>query len=259
MHVILGVSQAIALSLDWMNQHTEYLPYPTNLKRFPNTHGDIFFHLKAKHRDVCFDFCRKVEVMSRQWPRQQPNGMLHIDGFLYRANQHTQLGKDLSLFEDGSANPDTIEDRISAACTKDGRSFCLAQQWVHDRMEEFISTEVEHQERHIGRTRDHSKELDPLPIHSHVNKVTVHDNEGNEIQTVRHSVPYGTLDEYGLFFVSYANNLKVFDTQLRRMAGEELGDQPDGLFQFSHAKTGAYFFIPSENQMKRLIMLRGRL
>lgn len=244
--IVVGASLDSSLKFGWISEK-QVLEYPT-LKKFPFTGGDIFLHIKSEQRDVCFDIAREVELLSKQY-RNRP--LFQVDGFIYHKNPETGLGKDLSGFEDGTENPSEMDKRIECTINEEGGSFCLAQKWIHESLQEFLQKDLKYQEAAIGRTKEDSEELDPKPSHSHVAKVTVEDENGEEIKVVRHSVVFGDHQGSGLFFISYANHLKIYDTQLRNMSGEEDGEE-DGLFLFSSPVTGSYFYIPSQSQLKSL-------
>lgn len=153
---------------------------------------------------------------------------------------------DLTGFEDGTENP-TGEERVSVAVLADGPgaggSFVLAQRWVHD-LAGFEHLGVAEQERVIGRTREGSVELDPLPEHCHVERVVLEGELGEERQIFRRSFPYGDTSELGLFFLAFAADPTVLSDMLHRMFGLVDGHY-DRLTGFSRAVSGAYYVAPA--------------
>jgi NAD(P) transhydrogenase len=68
----------------------------------------------------------------------------------------------------------------------------------------------------------------------------------------RHSFPYGTSSEHGLFFIAYARTLDIPELMLARMIGATGDGLHDRLIEFSRAVTGANFFAPSLRVLKQL-------
>jgi osmotically-inducible protein OsmY len=82
-----------------------------------------------------------------------------------------------------------------------------------------------------------------------IEQVTV---DGEEPEIFRRSVPYGTSQECGLYFVAFSAKRSRYDRMLARM----LGTAPDGLHDhltdFSRPVSGAYYFAPSLNALREL-------
>ncbi len=76
------------------------------------------------------------------------------------------------------------------------------------------------QEGTIGRRKRDSKELSDKakPPSAHISRVVI-EEKGGELEIVRHSFPYGTLSEAGLFFIAYTKTLDIPERMLRRMKG----------------------------------------
>lgn len=141
-----------------------------------------------------------------------------------------QDNRDLSGFIDGTMNVTGEEDRAEEALiggedqSHRGGSFIMTQRWLHD-LSALHSRSVKEQEHVIGRSKDVSAELDPLPQSSHVHRTSsrlVLDAKGREVKIVRQSMPFGDhAGLHGLFFIAYSNNPAKFDRLLDRMAGLE--------------------------------------
>ena len=99
-----------------------------------------------------------------------------------------------------------------------GGSFVIGMRWIHD-LERFDSLTVADQEAIVGRTKADSVELDPVPTDSHVGRVELTDESGEELAIFRRSVPYGSLDEAGLFFLAFCHDQSIFDVMLAHMFG----------------------------------------
>jgi len=109
--------------------------------------------------------------------------------FVYRASQ------DLTGFEDGTENP-PVDEALSVATIEPGRpcaggSVALLQRWVHD-LDGFGVLEVGEQEQIMGRTLAESIELDEevQPATSHVSRVVIEDDEGEEMEVFRRSTSF---------------------------------------------------------------------
>src|SRR6185295_16830380 len=109
--------------------------------------------------------------------------------FSYLASQ------DLTGFEDGTENP-PLDEAIEVATT-DGDSVVLLQKWVHD-LDGFEALELADREQVIGRTLQGSEELDPSPENSHIGRVVIEDDDGNELEVFRRSTAFGGVLEHGL-------------------------------------------------------------
>ncbi|MBI3303200.1 MAG: Dyp-type peroxidase [Deltaproteobacteria bacterium] len=76
--------------------------------------------------------------------------------------------------------------------------------------------------------------------------------DGEELQIVRHSFPYGTVSEAGSFFITYSKSLDIPEKMLSRMMGT-VGDRlHDHLMDYTQAVSGATFFAPSLEVLRSL-------
>ena len=76
--------------------------------------------------------------------------------------------------------------------------------WVHDLG--IRPPPIADQERVFGRTKWDSVELGPdaKPPTAHIARVEIEDEAGDELPIYRRSVPYGTVEEAGLYFVAFS-------------------------------------------------------
>jgi putative iron-dependent peroxidase len=120
------------------------------------------------------------------------------------------------------------------------------QRGVHDLIR-FEALPVEDQERVIGRTKADSTELDDdtKPDTAHIARVVIEDDNGDELEIYRRSVPYGTTTEHGLMFVAFAADPNRVIRMLNRMFGLTHDHLRDRLTDFSTPVTGATYFVPS--------------
>ena len=97
--------------------------------------------------------------------------------------------------------------------------------WVHD-LDAFHRLSIREQEAVIGRTRPDSVELSAArsrPPHTSRGSRSTQAARGLEI--FRRSVPYGTVEEHGLYFVAFSADPSRYGEMLARM----LGTAPDGV------------------------------
>ena len=78
------------------------------------------------------------------------------------------------------------------------------------------------------------------------------EEEGEELEILRHSFPYGTTSESGLFFIAYTKDLDIPEKMLRRMLGTSGDGQHDHLMDYTQAVSGANFFAPSLEMLQSL-------
>lgn len=150
--------------------------------------------------------------------------------------------RDLTGFEDGTENPKLVE-APDVALIPDGQSgaggsIWLLQQWKHDTAA-WLSLDDAHQEQVIGRTKPDSIELNPNPITSHVTR-TDQDDFGH---IFRRNTGYGSVSDHGTMFVGFCAKQAPLADMLDSMAG--VATPRDNLTYYSAALTGAYYFVPS--------------
>ncbi len=210
----------------------------------PATQADLWLWIAGASYDVVFDLAReaiaKLETCATV--------VRELEGWSYRHS------RDLTGFEDGTENPAlmiapdiaTVPDGAPGA----GGSVLLFQQWVHQ-TKTWEALPVEKQERVIGRTKADSIELaeDVQPEDSHVSRTTV-DIDGEERKIFRRNTAYGNVTEHGTVFVGFSADQQRLDKMLRRMAGAE-GGVRDALTRYTTALTGAYYFVPSLQALRR--------
>lgn len=206
----------------------------------PSTGGDVFLHVASARRDLCFELARRV--VATLGPGTQVLEEVH--GFRYLDT------RDLTGFIDGTENPKG-DERAAAALIGDedaafaGGSYVATQRYVHD-LDAWSRVGQTEQEAIIGRTKPDSVQLpdDVKPPTAHISRAVI-ERDGEELQIVRHSYPYGSVREAGLFFVAYARTPEHFELMLARMMGVSGDGVRDRLMDFSRAVTGAAFFLPS--------------
>lgn len=206
----------------------------------PATQHDIWVWVHGSRQDMVFDVARACAAALAE----VATVAAELPCFLYHDS------RDMTGFEDGTENP-SVEEAFEVALVPDGEdgaggSFVLAQRWVHD-LVRFHRLSVEEQQDVIGRTKPDSEELgdDVKPPTAHIARVVIEDDEGEEIEIWRRSVPYGTVTEMGLFFLAFAADQQRFKTMLGRMFGQAGDGLHDRLTDFSTPVSGSFYFAPS--------------
>lgn len=212
----------------------------------PATQHDGWIWVSGSAPDVIFDHARavtRVVADVADLAAEQP-------GFTYHE------GRDETGFIDGTANP-PVRRAAEVALVPPGQpgqggSHVLVMRWVHD-LDAFHRLPVAEQERVIGRTKARSVELSDAekPPTAHIARVEM-EADGKELELFRRSVPYGTVDEHGLYFVAFSADPSRFDRMLARMFGTSGDGVRDRLTDFSHPVSGAYYFAPSLNALNEL-------
>jgi putative iron-dependent peroxidase len=173
-----------------------------------------------------------------------------VQGFRYRDY------RDLTGFTDGTENPSGSQRaRVALLPTRHpfaGGSFVLAMRFVHD-LDAWERQTRRYQELTIGRTRRESRELSDSvkPPTAHIARVVI-EEDGEELEIVRHSFPYGNSSENGLFFLAYTCDLSIPGRMLARMLGISGDGVRDQLLDYTRPVSGAHFFAPSLETLRSL-------
>lgn len=206
----------------------------------PATGGDILLHTTARRADLCFELALRL----RRELGDAAEVMEEVHGFRYLDV------RDLTGFIDGTQNPKGRERGEAALVGREdpgfaGGSFVFTQRYVHD-LTRWEQLAVREQEAAIGRRKRDSRELADRvkPATAHIARVVI-EEDGHELEIVRHSFPYGTTSECGLFFIAYTRDLAIPEKMLRRMMGASGDGLHDRLMEFTRAVSGATFFAPS--------------
>lgn len=209
----------------------------------PATQADIWVWFSAASYDVTFDMgLAAVDVLARyaDLAREQR-------GWSYRHN------RDLTGFEDGTKNP-MLDAAPEITVVPDGTpgaggSILLFQTWQH-LTAKWLALKDSQQEAVIGRTKPDSIEFeaDRMPADSHVSRTTV-ERDGKERKIFRRNVPYGTVTEHGTLFIGFCADQWPLARMLEQMAG--IDGPRDRLTFFAEPLTGAYYFVPSIQALRR--------
>lgn len=205
--------------------------------RAPSTQHDVWVWIHGTGPDLLLDAARVVVAALApvaDLAEEQP-------GFVYRDS------RDLTGFIDGTENP-PVEEAATVACVPDGEvgeggSYVIVMKWVHD-LEAFNALDEADQEAVFGRTKRDSIERDDKPPTAHISRVVIEEH-GEELEIYRRSVPYGTVEEHGLYFIAFSADLSRFEKMLARMFDTTGDGVHDRLTDFTTPVSGSFYFAPS--------------
>ena len=120
-------------------------------------------------------------------------------------------------------------------------------EWRARREVHVESLSDDEQAKVIGRTKADSVELDDKPADSHVAS-TDQDTFG---KIFRRNMPFGTVTDHGTMFVGFCAEQRPLAVMLESMAGLTTGTR-DALTRYTRPLTGAYYFVPSTEALRRL-------
>jgi putative iron-dependent peroxidase len=205
----------------------------------PATQHDAVVWISGSAYDIVFDIAREViEAL-----KALASVAEETSSWPYRHD------RDLTGFIDGTENPDLI-DAPTIALIPDGSpgaggSILLLQKWAHN-VTAWESLSVAAQEHVMGRTKDDSLELEDKAPESHVAR-----NDQDRFGKIfRRNMPYGTVTDHGTMFVGFSSDQKRLAAMLDSMAGVVDGTR-DELTRYTRPLTGAYYFVPSTESLRR--------
>ncbi|WP_286739464.1 MULTISPECIES: Dyp-type peroxidase [Acinetobacter] len=217
----------------------------------PVVPADVLIHIASARADICFALSHSFF----EGIRDQVEVLDERVCFRYFD------GRDITGFIDGTENPQFPDDRAEVALLgedagifQDG-SFIFAQRYAHN-LDKWKKLKVDAQEQVMGRTKLESIELEDKvkPANAHIARTVVEDEEGEEMEILRHSLPYGDgRGDQGLFFIAYTKDLKIIDAMLVRMFGTSGDGIHDRLLHFVTPMDGAYYFAPSEELLEDVL------
>lgn len=167
-------------------------------------------------------------------------------------------GRDLSGYQDGSANPKGDDGWAAALIDSgvfQGGSFALVQRWLHFRDRFAVLPQLE-RDHTIGRSLDSDQELPDAPPSAHIRRT---DQDGLDMpgNMLRRSMPWGDARRHGLQFIAFMNDLGKAQRTMRRMVGAGDGIA-DAILGHSQAETGAFYFVPPVSG-RRLVLPEAQL
>ena len=205
----------------------------------PATQHDAVLWLSGNAYDVVFDMARET--------------ITTLDGLASVADETSswpyQHDRDLTGFIDGTENPSLIDAPdvalIPEGSPGSGGTILLLQKWPHDATA-WESLSVPQQEAVIGRKKLDSVELEDKAPESHVGS-TDQDRFG---KIFRRNMPFGTVTSHGTMFAGFSAEQRRLVVMLESMAGRHEGVR-DALTLYTRPVSGAYYFIPSTESLRR--------
>jgi putative iron-dependent peroxidase len=229
-----------------------FAPIENGALRAPATPGDLLLHVTSQRADLNLELALRLRAAlgARAEVVDEVHGFTYLDS------------RDLTGFIDGTENPSGARARAAAAligredAAFAGGSYVFTQRYVHD-LARWNAQPLAEQEGAVGRRKRDSKELlaKLKPATAHISRVVIEEN-GAELEIVRHSFPYGTTSEAGLFFIAYTRDLAIPERMLARMLGASGDGLHDRLMDFTRAVSGATFFAPSEAVLRKIASSR---
>jgi putative iron-dependent peroxidase len=220
------------------------------------TPGDLLFHIRARHIDLCFELATHIMDRLAGWVRVDDE----VHGFRYFDE------RDLLGFVDGTENPVAGAAAAAALVGEEdphfaGGSYVVVQKYLHD-LRAWNALPDGEQERVIGRAKLSNIELpeDVKPASSHVALNTITGPDGDQRQIVRANMAFGSAGrgEFGTYFIGYSATPSVTEQMLENMFVGNPPDNYDRILDFSTAVSGGLFFAPSADFLASLPDLPGR-
>ncbi|HEY6279348.1 MAG TPA: Dyp-type peroxidase [Streptosporangiaceae bacterium] len=206
------------------------------------TPGDLLFHIRARHMDLCFELATQIMDRLSGWVTVEDE----VHGFRYFDE------RDLLGFVDGTENPSGPAAAAAALIGAGdpafaGGSYVIVQKYLHD-MTAWNALPDGEQEQVVGRTKLSNIELPDgiKPANSHVALNTITEADGTERQIVRDNMPFGRAGrgEFGTYFIGYSATPGTTEQMLRNMFVGNPPGNTDRILDFSTAVTGSLFFVP---------------
>ncbi|SKC06387.1 putative iron-dependent peroxidase [Soonwooa buanensis] len=203
------------------------------------TDGDLHFHIRSEMYSYCID----MATILSDFLTPVADCIEEVHGFRYWD------GRSILGFVDGTENPQGEKRAHFGLIGKEdkayeGCSYLFVQKYIHD-MSAWRALPVTEQEKVIGRSKQQDIEMtdDVKPSNSH----SALANVGDDKKIVRDNMPFGNVanNEMGTYFIAYASSFSTVKEMLTRMfVGEPKGNY-DRILDFSTAKTGTLYFVPS--------------
>ncbi|MEM5530689.1 Dyp-type peroxidase [Gammaproteobacteria bacterium AS21] len=251
LHLTVGLSSQFWDFLELPEKPAGLQPFQaiSNKKvRMPATDTDLLLHIRSHRHDVNYHIAQAVyQLLSPFFVLDEL-----VRGFRYLDS------RDLTGFVDGTENPEG-ESREKVALVGDdpafnGGSYIHLQKYLHN-LPVWNSYTLKEQEDSYGRTKDENVEYSSADksASAHTKRSSIKDADGNSIEILRHSLPFGELDQSGLMFASYSAKSTHFDLMLQSMCEVNEKDETDHILRVTNAVTGQAFFAPNIAWFKALL------
>ena len=212
----------------------------------PAHQHDVWIWISGSSPDMTFDNARAAWLALSDVATLQDEQQ----AFVYHDS------RDMTGFIDGTANPEPLNAPevalVPTGMPGEGGSHVLVMRWVHN-LVAFHALPIQEQENVIGRTKAGSIEMTDarLPIDAHIARMQV-TVKGEELEIYRRSVPYGSVERHGLYFVAFSAERTRYDKMLERMFGLTEDRVHDRLIDFSRPMGGAFYFAPSLTLLREM-------
>ena len=221
----------------------DFVPIAGEKHTAVSSKGDLHFHIRADNTSICYDMAYAISDILDP----VAVSVEEIHGFRYW-DSRSILG-----FVDGTENPHG-QDRELFSMIRDedlvykGGSYLFVQKYIHD-LTAWKGLSTEQQEKVIGRYKSNDIEMadDVKPSNSHIALANI----GDDLKIVRDNMPFGNMstNEMGTYFIAYASTFTTVQKMLSNMfIGVPEGNY-DRILDFSTAKTGSLFFVPTFNMI----------
>jgi putative iron-dependent peroxidase len=207
------------------------------------TKGDLHFHIRADNTSICYDMAAEISKVLDP----VAVSVEEVHGFRYW-DSRSILG-----FVDGTENPHGQDRELfSLVADEDhdykGGSYLFVQKYMHN-LSAWKDLTIEQQEKVIGRYKANDIEMadDVKPSNSHIALANI----GDDFKVVRDNMPFGKMstNDMGTYFIAYASTFTTVQKMLENMfIGSPEGNY-DRILDFSTAKTGSLFFVPTFNMI----------
>jgi putative iron-dependent peroxidase len=208
-----------------------------------SSRGDLHFHIRADSTSICYDMAAAIADILN--PVAICTDEIH--GFRYW-DSRSILG-----FVDGTENPQGQDRELFSMVGSDdpdykGGSYLFVQKYIHD-LTAWKELSIEQQEKVIGRYKSNDIEMadEVKPSNAHIALANV----GDDFKIVRDNMPFGNIstNEMGTYFIAYASTFSTVQKMLNNMfIGSPIGNY-DRILDFSTAKTGSLYFVPTFNMI----------
>lgn len=215
----------------------------------PANNYDLFIEIRSDRADVNHVVSTKVcELLGESVELiEQVKGFRYLDG------------RDLTGFVDGTENPKGMHKRDVALVDEASDAQFIKGSYLHiqryrHNMNLWQSLEEKQQEDIFGRTKRDDIEYASAdkPATAHTKRANLKDADGNSIELLRQSMPYGHMKVQGLFFLSYCKTPENFELILKSMIEGDAHGNFDHMLKYTQAETGAAFFAPSVDFIEAL-------
>lgn len=210
-----------------------------------STPGDLHFHFRSFNNwGMCFDMAGEISKVLDP----VAECLEEIHGFRYWD------GRSILGFVDGTENPQGERQRARFGLVADedsayrGGSYLFVQKYIHD-LKAFNAMSISDQEAVFGRHKANDIEMsdDVKPKNSH----SAVANVGDDLKVIRDNMPFGNMakNEMGTYFIAYANTFSTLKKMLNNMFLGTPDADYDRILDFSTAKTGTLFFVPTMDML----------